>query len=102
MAINYKDFMSRIKKGVKDSGTAWKNLPKNLTQKSRFKKDIKNKADKEAEKIFMKQNKDKADYRGKFPKTGPSMPREYNRESARVQKQVRKTRKKQAKDKGII
>ncbi len=64
---------------------------KNLKER----KQVKTKAKKEAEQIFMKLNKDMAMRDGSFPKTSPSMPRAYNKEAKRTEKQVVKTRLKQ-------
>lgn len=63
------------------------------------KKAVKGKAVKEAEKIFMKLNKGMAMKDGSFPKTGEHMPKAYNKEAKRVEKQVVSTRLKQMKSK---
>ena len=55
------------------------------------KKEVKKKAIKQAERIFMKNNPDLAMKDGSFPKAGPDMPAKYNREAIRTEKQVVKT-----------
>lgn len=56
------------------------------------KKQVKAKAIKEAEQIFMKTNPKMAMKDGSFPKTGEHMPKAYNKEAKRIQKQVVDTR----------
>lgn len=63
------------------------------------KQEVKRKAIKEAEQIFMKLNPQMAMRDGSFPKSGPTMPKAYNKEARRVEKQVVKTRVKQWKAK---
>ena len=65
---------------------------KTLVSNIKEKKEVKRKAVKEAEQIFMKLNKNLAMKDGSFPKAGPDMPRAYNKEARRTEKQVVKTR----------
>ena len=58
---------------------------------NKAKKEVKKKAIKQAERIFMKNNPDLAMKDGSFPKAGPDMPAKYNREAIRTEKQVVKT-----------
>jgi len=107
MSINKSSFLGRIKRGVKSVGSAYKNLPANVTQKSRFKKDIKQRATIEADKISKK-----IGYKGAKAKAitvyskDPSLMTK--KEKANIQQdrniriQVRKVRKAEAKRKKII
>jgi hypothetical protein len=60
-------------------------------------KQIKQNAAKEAEKIFIKTNPGTADKNGNFPQVGPNMPKAYNKEAKRIERQVIKTRVEQSK-----
>lgn len=71
---------------------------KKLVSNIKEKKEVRRKAVKEAEQIFMKLNKNLAMKDGSFPKAGPGMSRAYNKEARRTEKQVVKTRIKQMKD----
>ena len=92
--------------------TAWKNLGRNLTQKSRFKKEITKKAVTEADKIADKAEKSKGWISSEpIPKisTYSIDPSKLSKEELkkihsrrRIRKQVVKARKRQAKQKGII
>lgn len=58
---------------------------------NKSKKEVKQKAIKQAERIFMKNNPELAMKDGSFPKAGENMPSKYNREAIRTEKQVVKT-----------
>ena len=70
---------------------------KKLVSNIKEKKEVKRKAIKEAEQIFMKTNPKMAMKDGSFPKTSQHTPKAYNKEAKRVQDQVVKTRIKQMK-----
>lgn len=65
---------------------------------SKAKKAVRQSAVKQAERIFMKNNPNMAMKDGSFPKAGTGMPRSYNKEAARTERQVVKTRLKQYDD----
>jgi len=95
--IGVKSLLINPLKGYVNSVTLRLNI---MLRKLKEKREVKAKARKEAEGIFMKLNPDMAMKDGTFPKAKPGVtPRAYNKEAGRVQKQVVKTRVKQWKSK---